>query len=129
MSDSLDRLDEVVHQRTRLGILAVLAEADGAQFSFLKETLDLSDGNLSRHLMILEEAGLVRIEKGYEGKRPRTWASITPLGKRAFRAELSALKRLVARFEPTDLTAAETETSGTMTIRAMTADQSVRTDS
>jgi len=99
VSDSLDELDEVVHQRTRLGILAVLTEAGTAQFSFLRETLELTDGNLSRHLMILEDAGLVRIEKGYEGKRPRTWASITAPGRQAFRAEISSLKRLVARFE------------------------------
>jgi DNA-binding MarR family transcriptional regulator len=126
VSDSLDELDEVVHQRTRLGILAVLAEADRAQFSFLKETLGLSDGNLSRHLMILEEAGLVRIDKGYEGKRPRTWASITASGKRAFRTEIAALKRLVARFESTNEATEEVRPSGEVVIRAAPAGQSMR---
>jgi DNA-binding transcriptional ArsR family regulator len=67
-------LDEVIHQKNRLGlgILAVLAEADYADFAYLKKVLDLTDGNLSRHLQVLEEAGLVSIEKDFQGKRPRT---------------------------------------------------------
>jgi DNA-binding MarR family transcriptional regulator len=133
VSDAPDALDEVVHQRTRLGILAVLAEADRAQFAFLKETLDLTDGNLSRHLMILEDAGLVRIDKGYEGKRPRTWASVTPAGKRAFRAEIAALRRLVARFDSANDAALEIPPesrepeSRELVVRADRADRAART--
>ena len=88
-------LDETVHQRVRLGILAVLAEADQADFGFLKETLDLSDGNLSRHLRVLEDAGYVRIEKGYENRRPRTWVNATKQGRRALSAHLTALQELI----------------------------------
>lgn len=99
MSHPAEALDDVVHQRTRLGILAVLAEAGRVQFSFLKETLLLSDGNLSRHLSILEEAGYVTIEKGYEGKRPRTWVKITKAGRRALGKEIASLKALVGRLE------------------------------
>ena len=66
--------DDVVHQRTRLGILAVLAEATEADFTYLRKVLDLTDGNLGRHLEILESAGLITISKGYHGRRPRTWA-------------------------------------------------------
>jgi DNA-binding MarR family transcriptional regulator len=126
MSDPLDELDEVVHQRTRLGILAVLTEAGTAQFSFLRETLELSDGNLSRHLMILEDAGLVRIDKGYEGKRPRTWASITAPGRQAFRAEISSLKRLVARFESISDGAEDVSSSQDVILRVRPAKRSTR---
>lgn len=94
-------LDDVVHQRTRLAILAVLVEARRADFGFLKETLGLTDGNLSRHLQVLEEAGYVSITKGYEGKRPRTWASATGLGRKAFRAEVDTLRAIVRRVDGT----------------------------
>ncbi len=89
------RLDDVVHQRVRLGILAVLAEADVADFGFLKETLHLTDGNLSRHLQVLEEARFVRITKAFEGKRPRTWVQATKSGRAAFASELAALRELI----------------------------------
>jgi DNA-binding MarR family transcriptional regulator len=88
-------LDEVVHQKTRLGMLAVLSEIRRADFNFLKSTLSLSDGNLSRHLQVLEEAGLVKLEKVFEGRRPRTWVSITKAGRSAFQAELASLQALM----------------------------------
>lgn len=100
MSHPVQGLDEVVHQRTRLGILAVLAEGSRAQFGFLQKALELTDGNLSRHLQTLEGAGYVSIEKGYEGRRPRTWARITRAGRRALAEEVELLKELVARLEP-----------------------------
>jgi DNA-binding transcriptional ArsR family regulator len=62
-------LDDVVHHRTRLGILAVLLEVDRAEFGYLRDVLGLSDGNLSRHLRTLEAAGHIRVRKGYQGKR------------------------------------------------------------
>jgi DNA-binding MarR family transcriptional regulator len=92
-------LDEVVHQRARLGILALLTEANEVDFGYLRQTLRLTDGNLSGHLQVLERAGLVTLTKGYEGKRPRTWVHVTKHGRDAFRAELAALKQLVQHFE------------------------------
>jgi len=89
------QLDDTVHQRVRLGILAVLAEADRADFGFLKETLDLTDGNLSRHLRVLEDAGYVTIEKGYEDRRPRTWVNATRRGRKALEEHLTALQQLI----------------------------------
>jgi DNA-binding MarR family transcriptional regulator len=93
------RLDDTVHQRVRLGILAVLEEAKRADFSFIRDALDLSDGNLSRHVQVLEEAGLVRVEKGFEGRRPRTWISATRAGRAALEEELSALRDLISRVD------------------------------
>jgi DNA-binding MarR family transcriptional regulator len=99
MTHPTQDLDEVVHQRTRLGILAVLVEAGRTQFGFLRDTLGLTDGNLSRHLQILESAGYVSVEKGYEGRRPRTWIKPTRSGRKALDAEVVALRTLVSRME------------------------------
>lgn len=90
-------LDEIVHQRVRLGILAVLAEATECSFGAVRDTLELTDGNLNRHVHVLHEAGLIEQRKGYENSRPRTWLRITKDGRKALRTELAALERLVAR--------------------------------
>jgi DNA-binding MarR family transcriptional regulator len=90
-------LDEVVHQRHRLGILTVAAEARRVEFGYLRESLELTAGNLSRHITVLAEAGLVEVEKGYEGRRPRTWVRITRDGRKALAAEMAALSALVRR--------------------------------
>jgi DNA-binding MarR family transcriptional regulator len=88
-------LSEVVHQRHRLGILTITSRSRQADFSYLREALSLTSGNLSTHLTVLEDAGLVRVEKGDEGRRPRTWVSITGAGRAALNAEMDALTRLV----------------------------------
>ena len=88
-------LDETVHQRHRLGILTIAAEAQRADFRYLRDTLELTAGNLSRHLTVLEDAGMVKVEKGYEGRRPRTWVRITRQGRSALAAELDVLASLV----------------------------------
>ena len=75
----------------------MLREAKRADFSYLRDALDLSDGNLSRHIQVLEEAGLVSIEKGFEGRRPRTWVSATRAGRKALDEELKALNELISR--------------------------------
>ena len=92
-------LDDVVHQRVRLGILTVAHEARQVEFGYLRTTLELTGGNLSQHLTTLEDAGLVTITKGYEGKRPRTWISLTKAGRRALREEVARLKRLIDQLE------------------------------
>jgi DNA-binding MarR family transcriptional regulator len=93
------KLDDTVHQRVRLGILAVLSEARRADFAYLRDALELTDGNLSRHIAVLEQAGLVEVEKGFEGKRPRTWVQATAAGRSALRDELAALRELIARVD------------------------------
>lgn len=92
-------LNDVVHQKARLGILAVLAEAGRADFTYLKSMLGLTDGNLGRHIEVLAGGGLVHVEKGYSGKRPRTWVTITRAGRHALEEEMAALRELVRRFE------------------------------
>lgn len=92
-----DQIDDTVHQRHRLGILVVLSETRRADFSYLRSTLGLTDGNLGRHLEVLEKAGYVEITKTFEHRKPRTWASLTPTGSDALAAELDVLERIVRR--------------------------------
>lgn len=96
MTHPTSRMQDEVHQRVRLGILATLNGAARADFGYLRETLGVSDGNLGRHLKVLEDAGLVSTAKVFEGGRPRTWITITRAGRSAFGAELAALRDLIA---------------------------------
>jgi DNA-binding MarR family transcriptional regulator len=90
-------IDETVHQRHRLGILTITAEAQRADFGYLREALGLTPGNLSKHLTVLEEAGMIQVEKGYAGRRPRTWVRITRQGRTALAVELATLAELLRR--------------------------------
>jgi DNA-binding MarR family transcriptional regulator len=92
-------LDEAVHQRVRLGVLSIAHATPRVEFGYLQETLEVTAGNLSRHLQVLEEAGLVRIEKGYDGRRPRTWVRVTRPGRHALQRELEHLKQIIATVE------------------------------
>jgi DNA-binding HxlR family transcriptional regulator len=97
-----DGLNDVVHQRARLGILTVAHEARRTEFRYLMESLGLTAGNLSQHLRVLEEAGLIRIDKVIECRKPRTWVSISSQGRRALLEEVAALKAIVGRVEDAD---------------------------
>lgn len=92
-----DGFDEVVHQRDRLGVMVVLAEAKRADFTYLKRVLELTDGNLGRHLQVLEEAGLVELDKVFEQGKPRTWVSLTRQGRAALAREVDTMERLIRR--------------------------------
>ena len=70
-------------------------EGAEAEFTWLKEALGLTEGNLSSHLQKLEEAGYVRVEKGFRGKRPKTWVALTPEGRAAYEAYRKALLDLL----------------------------------
>jgi DNA-binding transcriptional ArsR family regulator len=88
-------LDKIIHERARLGIVASLAARGAMSFSELKETLDMSDGNLSVHARILEEAGYLKTTKAFVGRRPRTTMQLTSRGKRAFDDYVNYLERIV----------------------------------
>ena len=97
-------LDDVVHQRVRLGILTIAHEARRVEFGYLRSNLELTAGNLSQHLGVLENAGLITIEKGYAGKRARTWITLTRAGRIALREEITQLKLLINQIERTEIT-------------------------
>ena len=93
---SYDGLDRVIHEKARLGVLTSLtAHPKGLAFADLKQLCGLTDGNLSRHLQVLQEAGLVEINKGYEGNRPHTTCRLTAEGRKRFLDYLSVLEQLV----------------------------------
>lgn len=96
MSHPTSEIDDAVHQRVRLGTLAIVNEVDEAEFGFIKDSLGVTAGNLSRHLDVLEGSGLVTIRKGHVGKRARTWIAVTPKGREAFEREVAALRALLA---------------------------------
>ena len=89
-------LREVVHQRVRLGVLAVLDRSGPHTFSQLRDALGQSDGGLGRHLGVLEEHGYIETEKVFENRRPRTWIRMTDAGVEAFREEKELLAKLLA---------------------------------
>ena len=97
MGDDFDigRIDEVIHGRIRLGIMAFLSGADTADFATLKARLQTTDGNLSVHLRKLEEAGFVAVTKSFKGRKPLTEASRTEEGRAAFVAYLDAMAGLL----------------------------------
>jgi len=91
-------LDRLFHEKARLGIVSSLAgRAEGLGFSELKSLCALTDGNLSRHLRVLELAGYVDIEKGYAGKRPCTRCRLSPEGHVRFLEYLAVLESVLRR--------------------------------
>jgi DNA-binding MarR family transcriptional regulator len=93
---SYEGLDRVIHEKARLGLLtSLMTHPKGLAFADLKRLCGLTDGNLSRHLQVLEEAGLVKISKGYDGKRPLTTCRMTATGRRRFLEYLEILERVV----------------------------------
>jgi DNA-binding MarR family transcriptional regulator len=92
-----DGLERVIHEKARLSIITSLAaHADGLLFADLKELCSLTDGNLSRHLQVLQEAGLVEIWKGFHNNRPQTLCRITVEGRQRFLDYIAVMESLVA---------------------------------
>jgi len=87
-------LDPVIHAPARLQIMAVLAGVHDAEFALLRDTVQVSDSVLSKHLALLAEAGYIHLRKAALGGRQRTWASLTKEGRRAFAAHVKALQAL-----------------------------------
>ena len=91
----IDQIDEVIHGRVRLGMMAYLASAQSAEFNTLKARLQVTDGNLATHMRKLEDAGYVRVEKGFSGRKPLTTVHVTETGREAFVRYLDAIGKLV----------------------------------
>ncbi len=115
-----DGLDRVLHERARLGILTSLAtHRSGLPFNDLKELCALTDGNLSRHLQLLEQSGLVEIKKSYDHNRPLTVCHLTAEGRARFLEYIAVLEQVVAdaaaaaqRAEPGQSPAASNTSAG-----------------
>ncbi|MBI2823659.1 MAG: transcriptional regulator [Planctomycetia bacterium] len=101
-------LDRVLHEKARLGIMtSLITRPEGLLFNELKQLCELTDGNLSRHLEVLHEAGLVEVWKGYENKRPQTLCRLSRAGRERFLKYLAELERVVQdALQPADRAAA-----------------------
>ncbi|MGE0210741.1 MAG: transcriptional regulator [Parvibaculaceae bacterium] len=89
-------LDRVIHEKARLGLLtSLISHPKGLLFSDLKRLCDLTDGNLSRHLQVLEAAGLVEITKFFDQNRPQTLCRISSEGRRRYLDYLGVLEQVV----------------------------------
>ena len=90
-------IDETIHQRTRLAIMATLAGVESLEFNELKAQLGLTDGNLSTHLASLERAGYVNITKSFRGRKPLTTVSQTAKGKKALTNYVNMLEGILKK--------------------------------
>lgn len=96
------KLDRTVHSRIRLSVLSVLAAVESAKFTYLRDQVNTTDGNLSTHLGTLEEAGYVEVEKSFEGRKPVSRYRLTDEGREAFREYVDALGEMLGLGEDDD---------------------------
>lgn len=99
---NLDNLNEVIHVKARLGIMSMLMTHEKCEFSFIKQRLGLTDGNLSTHIRKLEEAGYVFVEKKFKKKKPSTHLMITTQGIEAFKSYILTLEEIIKKSKLTD---------------------------
>ena len=95
MKHVIHTLNKAFDHRVRLGVMAVLMANDSVSFNDLKETLELTDGNLASHVAALEKAGYVAVSKPFVGKKPNTTYTASSEGKTAFQEHLTALEKLL----------------------------------
>ena len=93
-SHARHQLDAVIHGPVRFSIMAALAQVDEAEFGHVRDRIEVSDSVLSKQSSRLDTAGYVKVRKGYVGKRPRTWLSLTSTGRFAYRRHLEALQAI-----------------------------------
>jgi DNA-binding transcriptional ArsR family regulator len=93
----VDELEPILHEQRRLAIVSVLAAVASLTFTELRDTLEMTDGNLSVHLQKLEEKGFISIDKQFVGRRPQTTCSLTQAGRAAFTKYLDHLEALVRK--------------------------------
>ena len=97
MSDKFPELDPIVHGQIRLAALTLLSGVDEADFTYLRDNVGTTDGNLSVHLTKLEDAGYVEVEKKFVNKKPRSLYRMTNKGRTAFLAYVKTLRLLLEK--------------------------------
>lgn len=88
------RLNPQLQAPVRFSIVATLASVDSAEFAVVRDEVEISDSALSKQVSTLEQAGIVKVKKGYVGKRPRTWLSLTRDGRSQWQQHLAALREI-----------------------------------
>ena len=94
------QLDRVIHERGRLAIMSMLAASPALSFTELRDTLEMTDGNLTTHMRTLQEAGYVSIAKSYRNRRPLTTVSLTAAGRQAFANYVALLEQIIQQTKP-----------------------------
>jgi DNA-binding MarR family transcriptional regulator len=94
------QLDRVIHEKGRLAIMSLLAAAAELSFTELRDTLKMTDGNLTTHIRTLQEAGYVSITKSFQNNRPLTTCALTPAGRKAFTGYINLLAEIVQQNKP-----------------------------
>lgn len=89
------QLDRVIHEKGRLAIMSMLAASAELSFTELRDTLAMTDGNLTTHIRTLQEAGYVAVAKSYQNNRPLTTVSLTATGRKAFAGYVALLEQIV----------------------------------
>ena len=89
------QLDRVIHEKGRLAIMSLLAASPELSFTELRDTLSMTDGNITTHIRTLQEAGYIAVAKSYQNNRPLTTCSLTPAGRKAFTDYIAVLETIV----------------------------------
>jgi len=89
------QLDDIIHSRIRLTIMSILVGVESAEFTFIKDKIKATDGNLSIHLRKLENAGYISVNKSFVERKPVTSCQITRKGRKAFRLYIDRLEKII----------------------------------
>ena len=95
MNNPIENLNKIFDSRIRLGIMSALMVNGEVNFNDLKELMDITDGNLASHIKTLEENSVIKVQKGFIGKKTNTTYSLTKAGEKAFRAHIEALEKMI----------------------------------
>ncbi|MGN6567787.1 MAG: winged helix-turn-helix domain-containing protein [Flavipsychrobacter sp.] len=95
MDNPIEQLNKIFDSRIRIGIMSALIVNESLNFNDLKALIDVTDGNLATHLKTLEENNFIKVQKGFIGRKTNTTYTITKAGKKAFRAHLDALEKII----------------------------------
>lgn len=95
MKNPIEQLQKVFDSRVRLGIMSALIVNTQVSFNELKELIQVTDGNLASHMKALEENGLIKVNKGFVGRKTNTTYSVTKAGEKAFKLHIEALEQMI----------------------------------
>ncbi len=94
------KLDRLIHEKGRLGIMSMLAAAPELSFTEMRDALGMTDGNLTTHIRTLQQEGYVSVAKSYQNNRPLTTCSLTAAGRKAFAEYINLLEKIVQQNKP-----------------------------
>ncbi|MEO8569717.1 MAG: transcriptional regulator [Ginsengibacter sp.] len=95
MNNPIENLNKIFDSRVRLGIMSTLMVNDAINFNDLKQLIDVTDGNLASHIKSLEDAGYIKVNKGFIGRKTNTTYAVTKAGQKAFQQHLDALEKMI----------------------------------